>query len=74
MWWAAAPILSVIEQNAEIDTIKPTVSISSVNVMGESPKFVNSSYLKTSFPTQIQFIVPINLFYIPKAPCLWTQD
>ncbi|WP_074223726.1 ATP-binding protein [Algoriphagus halophilus] len=46
MWWAAAPILSVIEQKAEIDTIKPTVSISSVKVMGESPKFINSSYLK----------------------------
>lgn len=47
MWWGAAPILSVIEQNADLDTLKPTINIASVNVMGESPKFVNASYIKS---------------------------
>jgi signal transduction histidine kinase/ligand-binding sensor domain-containing protein len=46
MWWAAAPILSVINQNAELDTLSPEIFISNVKVMDQSPQFVNSTFIK----------------------------
>ncbi|MBN7815992.1 ATP-binding protein [Algoriphagus pacificus] len=46
MWWSAAPILSVINQKAELDTLTPQISLTKVNVMDQNPQFANADFIK----------------------------
>lgn len=44
-WWGATPVLTIAHQYPRIDTTPPVVLIKGVNIMDQSPSFVNRASL-----------------------------
>jgi len=45
VWWAAAPILTVVHQDPVIDTIKPRVHIKGLSIMDQNPSFLKKTII-----------------------------
>ncbi|MEB2783257.1 ATP-binding protein [Algoriphagus persicinus] len=49
VWWGAAPIMSVNSQVPKIDTLRPAVVITKINIMDQHPDFLGTNFVKSLF-------------------------
>lgn len=49
VWWGAAPIMSVNTQVPKVDTMKPGVVITKINIMDQNPDFLGPDFTKSQF-------------------------
>ncbi len=49
VWWGAAPIMSVNSQAPKVDTVRPAVVITKINIMDQNPDFLGSDFVKSQF-------------------------
>ncbi|MEB2776543.1 ATP-binding protein [Algoriphagus sp. D3-2-R+10] len=49
VWWGAAPIMSVNTQVPKIDTLRPAVVLTKINIMDQNPDFLGTNFVKSLF-------------------------
>jgi len=49
VWWGAAPIMSVNSQVPKIDTLRPAVVMTKINIMDQNPDFLGTNFVKSQF-------------------------
>jgi signal transduction histidine kinase/ligand-binding sensor domain-containing protein len=49
VWWGAAPIMSINSQVPSIDTLRPEVVITKINIMDQNPDFLGPDFIRNQF-------------------------
>jgi len=52
VWWGAAPLMSVNSQVPKIDSVRPAVVITKINIMDQNPDFLGTDFVKSHFSNE----------------------
>jgi signal transduction histidine kinase/ligand-binding sensor domain-containing protein len=83
VWWGADPIMSVNSQVPKLDTMRPAVVITKINIMDQNPDFLGTDFSRSQFSDEdsiwntdhTEFYtkkdIPVDSSYLKKNGIYW---